>query len=140
MALAGLDDDDRQIGRAVGLLIGRQWRGLGEAFQRLGRSAGRDPIACIAFRRQSRQLDDPHTGYNAHELGGHIARVTAAGRVIVGQNDDATASQVARDLLSPFAGAAVIARREQPECAEGVGVLFALDDEDRRRRIGQDVR
>src|SRR3954453_15377940 len=59
--------------------------------------------------------------------------------VVVGQDDDAPASEKLREVAAPFPGAAWIACRGQTELTEPVGILLALGNEDRLIRRGQQL-
>ena len=64
--------------------------------------------------------------------------MVAARLIVVGQDDDMAAAQMLAVVSKPLAGAAGIARRDQPTRAQRINVLFALRDEHGLGGIGGD--
>ncbi len=112
-----------------------QRRRAHKLFQRIDRPAGVQEVARVTLRWHG-QLDDANLGSHAEQRTGDVVRVLAPGFVVVGHDRHPAAPQRLAVLAAPLAGAARVARRDESERGQAVGVLLTFGHEHQAARIG----
>src|SRR5262245_38989485 len=99
---------------------------------KLFRRASRfQPIADIAMRGQSRQLDYLDCCFDALVRTRYLLCMCATWLIVIGQDIDRGALEVLRIFVAPFAGTVRIACRWHIDCRERISILLPLDNKGR---------
>ena len=104
-----------------------------------------EPVAHVTRDWQVGQRDDANRRGDAVKMARDIVGMTATYVVVVGQDDDLTATQPVAVPWLPLPRAFRAGRRDDAQTAQPVGILLAFDNADRRSRwrgddVGQPVR
>ena len=103
---------------------------LGSRFERRPCPSGMHPVGDITVEHVGMEGYDFVPGGDPCQRSADLPGMLVAGRVIVGQHDDAGTAQGLTVTGTPFPCAHGIAGGSQPESVQGLGVFFALDHVD----------